>query len=509
MSQDDIKYKRKNVIHYGSLEDTERQRLKSVVEGGAGPSSSAGGNANINISTSYERIIPEAKITADRQNALEEFERRRRARQIAVSTDDIEVRAHLRNLNQPICLFGEGPGDRRERLRQLLARMGDDAIKRIRDEDRGTTTLMTDEKEPNKTWYHIGSQELLEARYWIADYSLPRAKQRLEMSLKQKDVAVEVREAGRQDLYKKLRSMEIGCSQVADQRPISSCHFSPNGKMIATSSWSGLCKIWTMPDLKLSQTLRAHNNNVDDIRWHPKATIDQSAEALNAASCGVDGFVYLWSLASEEPLARLDGHKPNRVSHLDFHPSGRFLATCCYDNSWRLWDIEACEELLHQEGHVKPVHDASFNTDGSLLASGGRDSFGRVWDLRTGRCIMTLEDHLKGIISIAFSPDGYHIVTGSEDNTIKIWNLRQKKLEYTIAAHTNIVSKVRFEKNVGNYIISSSYDNSIKLWAHPAWTPIATLSGHDNKVMGIDMSNDNAFIISSSFDRTFKLWERM
>ena len=39
------------------------------------------------------------------------------------------------------------------------------------------------------------------------------------------------------------------------------------------------------------------------------------------------------------------------VSRLAYHPSGRFLATCVYDNSWRLWDLEQLKEVLHQEGH--------------------------------------------------------------------------------------------------------------------------------------------------------------
>lgn len=34
---------------------------------------------------------------------LAEFERRRRARQIHVSTDDTEVKLNLRQLNEPIC----------------------------------------------------------------------------------------------------------------------------------------------------------------------------------------------------------------------------------------------------------------------------------------------------------------------------------------------------------------------------------------------------------------------
>ena len=33
-------------------------------------------------------------------------------------------------------LFGEGPADRRERLRQLLARLGQDALKRSKEEEK-------------------------------------------------------------------------------------------------------------------------------------------------------------------------------------------------------------------------------------------------------------------------------------------------------------------------------------------------------------------------------------
>jgi len=67
--------------------------------------------------------------------------------------------------------------------------------------------------------------------------------------------------------------------------------------------------------------------------------------------------VKLWSGGTgEEPLAEVEGHEPHRVSRIAFHPSGRFLGTCCYDASWRLWDLEQQAEVLHQEGHARAVH---------------------------------------------------------------------------------------------------------------------------------------------------------
>ncbi|XP_028178991.1 U4/U6 small nuclear ribonucleoprotein Prp4-like [Ostrinia furnacalis] len=69
-------------------------------------------------------------------------------------------------------------------------------------------------------------------------------------------------------------------------------------------------------------------------------------------------------------MASLDGHGPSRVSRAEFHPSGRFLATTVFDHSWRLWDLETATEVLHQEGHAKPVYSVAFQIDGSLAVTG-------------------------------------------------------------------------------------------------------------------------------------------
>lgn len=69
-------------------------------------------------------------------------------------------------------------------------------------------------------------------------------------------------------------------------------------------------------------------------------------------------------------MADIEGHEPNRVSRVAFHPSGRFLGTCCFDNSWRLWDLATGHEVLHQEGHGKPVYCLAFQDDGSVAATG-------------------------------------------------------------------------------------------------------------------------------------------
>ncbi|XP_034939357.1 U4/U6 small nuclear ribonucleoprotein Prp4 [Chelonus insularis] len=518
MSDDeDLVYvKKTKTVHYGSFEEAERIRLAAAEHADEDKDGSITGNessapaavGNIHISNEYMEL--EDEMSKDKQALLEEFERRKKARQINVSTDDSEVKKNLRQLGEPICLFGEGPADRRARLRELLASRGEDAIrKKLDDEDK---PLHIVEKEIETTWYHEGPESLRIARKWIAHYSLPRAKERLERAREELALPGATRTARKQELLKKIQILSIYCSQVGDTRPISYCQFSPDSKLLATASWSGCCKLWSVPECTLLRTLKGHNRLASCIIFHPKATItedvlgENSSRACVLASCDADGKVKLWAGGtSEEPLAELEGHE-KRVSKIDFHPSGRFLGTCCYDSSWRLWDLEQQEEVLHQEGHTKAVHCISFQVDGSVVATAGHDCFGRVWDLRTGRCIMFMEGHSKSIFGINFSPNGFQMATASEDNTCKIWDLRKRTCLYTIPAHTNLLSDVKYQRGEGQYLITASYDNTAKIWSNKTWQPLKTLQGHDGKVMSVDVSPDNKFIATSSYDRTFKFW---
>lgn len=153
----------------------------------------------------------EDEMSKDKQILLEEFERRKKARQINVSTDDGEVKATLRTLQEPICLFGEGPAERRERLRNILARIGEDVIRRRREEQQEREVKARELTE--KTWYHEGSDSLLKARLHVADYSLPRAMKRLQKARDYKKASTEAdshqRHAKKQELYKQLRVNNI------------------------------------------------------------------------------------------------------------------------------------------------------------------------------------------------------------------------------------------------------------------------------------------------------------
>lgn len=482
----------KNIVHYGEL-DSKISNESEAEE------------SHVNVSNEYMELEHQT-IDINQQKLEEQMEKKKRARKLNIPTDLIEIISWLRKCGQPGTLFGEERLDRRERLRLILVNFQDWSFLESKEE----AVVKEKKREAQKireTWYHEGSENLVKSRSWITSYSLPRSQARIASQKEESILPAANKIVRMQEVQKDVSSFTAIASQIAGTRPIPFCDFSPNSKMLATCSWSGLCNIWNVPDCTLKKTYRGHSLNASCIKWHPFASTSQSEKSLNLASCAVDGSVYLWNMVDDTPMAQLDGYEL-RVPRLSFHPSGRFLATSSFDYpfSWRLWDLVALEEILYQEGHSREVFCVEFNHDGSLCASGGLDAYGRLWDLRTGKCVMFLQGHTRAILSVDFNINGYQVVTASQDNTCKIWDIRKRSNIYTIPAHSQLVSSCKFQPNHGKYLATSSYDSTCKMWTHPGWAPLKTLTGHDNRVMCVALSGNNEYIATTSYDKKFKLW---
>ncbi|KAG8221007.1 WD40-repeat-containing domain protein [Butyriboletus roseoflavus] len=473
---------------------------------------------------------------------LDELERKKKARSMAVPTDDNRVKARLREIGEPITLFGERAADRRDRLIYVLSQINAARGEELRMEEEEES-----ESEEEEEFYTEGSLELLQARRRLAEYSLPRAQKRVD----QQRIHAKLPLARIIDLRKKVfgevkRFSNLG-SQIGDDRPISQVRFSPNSKILATGSWSGAVRLWNVPACTPIRTLRGHADRVGGVAWHPQATLTQGEGLVNLVSGAGDMSVNLWSLSSDAPLATMKGHA-DRICRVAFHPSGDYVASASFDTSWRLWDVATAKELLLQEGHSKEVYSVEFQDDGALVASGGLDAIGRVWDLRTGRTAMVLDGHVQAIFGIAFSPNGYQIATGAGDDTIRIWDMRSLKALYTIPAHVSNVADVRFfrsdglpptvpingevvmdgveEADVdktgdddddddgaeewgyrsGLYFASAGYDGFVKLWSADDWQLLRTLTTDSGKVMSVDLTMDGRLLASGTYNRNFQLF---
>lgn len=484
-----------------------------------------------------QQIIPESarldlpegsSIEARKQEELvKEIELRRQMKNLVVPTDDGKVRSTLRTLGEPITLFGEREMERRDRLRKLLATMNDQqatalATAHMEQEQAAAAAAATSAPPPDQLFYTEGSQELADARLSIAKWSLKRASYRVAHSkLLQKHTSIKEQCQKDEAVVSKVKTITQSSSEIADDRPIIACHFSPDGKHIATGSWSGCVKVWSSPECRNVLTIKAHTDyhRVTGVAWHPFnangasiSRVDNNDNESNVpiiASGATDKTAKLWS-SSGKLVQTLTGHT-DRLGRVAFHPMGCHLGTASFDQTWRLWDIETGACLVEQEGHSRGVYSIAFQCDGSLAVSGGLDGWGRVWDVRTGKSIFTLEGHIKSVLAVDFSPNGYMVATGSEDNTARVWDLRKKGTLAVLPGHTSLVCCVKFDtssEGEGRLLMTVGYDNLVKLWCGRKFRLAKSLAGHEGKVMSGDVCPDGSFLLATGgYDRTLKLWE--
>lgn len=424
---------------------------------------------------------------------LSQFDRKKRAAAIAVPTDDGRVRARLRELGEPITLFGEGPGDRRDRLRYLLYEIEEAKEGRTGEgrsvsgtpgpEDVDMADGEGDKDDDDEEFYTPGIPELLEARREIANYSLPRAKTRIAYQKVETTIPLQRHIKHRRAVKEKLGGFGLFGTQIAGDRPVSITRISPNSEIIAAGNLGGGIKLLTIPNMDEKTLLRGHTDRVGGLSWHPEATLTLDAGSANLASGAGDGTIHLWSVDGRDtPLASLTGHSA-RVCRIDHHPSGRYLASASFDTTWRLWDIPTQTELLLQEGHSREVYTVAFQNDGALIASGGLDSIGRIWDLRTGRTIMVLDGHIREITGLAWFNDGYRLVSASGDASCKVWDVRMVRCAATVPGHRGLVSDVRVFTGGGG-------------------VPDMMMNGNGDGVGGgeVEMRAEGTYWVTSGFD---------
>lgn len=496
--------------------------------------------ANIPIDRDYDLPTTAAGIAPEKASAIiNQFQRKRRAAAIAVPTDDGRVRARLREMGEPITLFGEGPGDRRDRLRELLTVQAEGEAEEDLEGDiqMGEGIDGAAQGEQEEEFYTEGMSELLEARKAIARYSLPRAKARVSSQKIESAIPLRTHIKHRKAIKERLQNFDLFGTQIAGERPVSLVRFSPNGEIIAAGNWGGGVKLLSVPNLDEKKVLRGHTDRVGGISWYPGSTMpDTTAHpgTVNLATSGGEGKIHLWSLEQDTPLSTLDGHT-DRVARIEFHPSGSYLASASSDTTWRLWDIATTTELLLQEGHSREVYALSFNTDGSLLASAGLDSIGRIWDLRTGRTVMILEGHIRPIHALDWGTDGHRVLSGSSDGWIKCWDVRMVRCISSFGAHKSVVSDLRWFKGLdapfengnsfmqsqkdarpdqlkpkksGAFFVSGGFDKEVNIFSADDWARVKSLSGHSGNLLGVDVDRTGQWIASCGHDRTVKLWGR-
>ena len=253
-------------------------------------------------------------------------------------------------------------------------------------------------------------------------------------------------------------------------------------------SWAddGTLRLWDIQKQPLSDR-KGHKNSVS------AAFAVDSGRLLSWAD---DNTLQLWD-SDGQPLATLEGHTDS-VRGAFALTNGRFLSWAA-DTALRLWDSDG-QLLTTLEGHTEAVEGTLVLSDGRFLSWGGNTL--RLWS-SDGQLLATLEGHTEAVGGALALSDGRFLSWGG--NTLRLWSndgLPLATLEEHPGYLTNAQRLVSWPTSNTAYVggalalsdgrFLSWGGNTLRLWSNDG-LPLATLEGHDDKVIGVQILRDGSF----------------
>jgi len=256
-------------------------------------------------------------------------------------------------------------------------------------------------------------------------------------------------------------------------------------------------------------TLSSHKSSVRSILFY-----ERNGKGY-LASCSYDKTVKIWDVQSQKEVTTLKGHGGCVNALVKFEMDGKtYLATGSNDKSIILWDLDT-KKTSKLKKHASDVRDlAMLNMPNGdlLMASASSDSTIKIWNLKTKKVIETLRGHSSYVYSITFFLYGKTPVLASagNDNKIILWDLNKNESFASFVAHPKYIwTLINFEIDGDRYIASGSADSTIKLWKLGSKeNPIQTFEGHTGCVNALKFFTQNGVpcLVSGDSKGVMKFW---
>lgn len=148
--------------------------------------------------------------------------------------------------------------------------------------------------------------------------------------------------------------------------------FSRDGRYLATDDGAGTTvKVWDIQQRQIATILGGHTADINFVKFSPDGRV--------LATSSWDGEVRLWSVSNWELRGTLHN---NGTAAIDFSADGRVLVSAG-SGEVTLWSVDNGEKVVTLQGHTGWIRGVAFSSDGTLLASGGEGGMVRVQDLKS------------------------------------------------------------------------------------------------------------------------------
>jgi WD40 repeat protein len=286
--------------------------------------------------------------------------------------------------------------------------------------------------------------------------------------------------------------------KVGPLAPITALAFSPDNKFLAAGSY-GQVVIWDLTKAEPARVLTNVLGAVNDARFSPKGDILAVAGGQPSAK----GDLKLYQTSDWKLLATLRGHD-DVVFSIAFSPDGKRLASASFDQSVRLWNVQADRREGDRREGEAPAEPGKAPDDKRL---GGSLALPKNLALPTHAPLRVYHHHSDFVYAVAFSPDGKQLVSASKDRTVVLFDVETGKSVFTYSGMEQDVMAVAFHPD-GKSIISSGFESNIYRWSPETGEKIGkVVTGHGIATHELAYSKDGKRFVSAGADRTVRSYD--
>jgi len=293
-----------------------------------------------------------------------------------------------------------------------------------------------------------------------------------------------------------------GGNLAINSNEITAIAIGPDGKLLASTGWDRLIKLWSLPDGKLISEFMGATGMISSLAITPNGKVIVSS-GEGYLSGDIERTVYLWSLPNGKLLSAFNGKTGNGVWKVAITPDGKILATGNGHGTVKLWSLSREKLIATLQGHRDIVTGLAFTPDGKVLATASYDSSPKLWSVPDGKLLATLTGGWKSAHVLAITPDGKVLLSGGAGDSVNMWSVPDGKLLSTLNGKTSSVSALAITPD--GKILACGHDD-VELWSLPDGKLLATLKGHTELVKELAITPDGKLLISGTKYRVI-LWD--